>query len=566
MNIKDIIRKDLLELQPYSSARNEFEGNARIFLDANENPYGASFRGVTHLNRYPDPMQKELKSRIAELTNTGTANIIVGNGSDELLDLAVRATTVPGGSNAIIVPPTYGMYSVAAATNNVKIKEVLPDENFNIDADKILEAADQNTRIVFVCSPNNPTGNLAPEEEVTKLAGQFKGLVIVDEAYIDFANNKGMAHLPQQYENVFVMRTFSKARGMAGARLGFGFGHPELIKVLNAIKMPYNVNNLTLEAGLSALDRTGIYRSQTERIIHSRELLSAYLQKIKGVKKVYPSSANFLLIKVDEPVNLYNYLLQQGIVVRDRSNMPLCSGCLRITIGREHENEILTEEIQNFFAEAKPGQQKAQQQPQPQQQPQQPQQPQQQDHSSRTRRRTRETDILADISLHGRGIADIQTGNGFLDHMLELFTFHSKTDLLIRASGDTHIDIHHTMEDIAITLGKALNSALADRKGMNRYGFLMPMDESSATVSIDTGGRSMLVWDVPFRNQNVGGIPVSMFSHFFRSLADNAGFTINISAAGNDDHHLIEAVFKGFARSLKQAVQITDNRIQSTKA
>ncbi|MBS0010865.1 MAG: aminotransferase class I/II-fold pyridoxal phosphate-dependent enzyme, partial [Bacteroidales bacterium] len=240
--MKNIIRPDLLAMKPYSSARSEFKGNARIYLDANENPYGTSFRGLTGLNRYPDPLQTELKERISGSTGLDMDRIIAGNGSDEILDLLVRATTIPGKSNIITIPPTYGMYNVVAAINNVLVKEVLPDEDFNFTADDIIEALDIDTRIVFICSPNNPTGKLAPEREVMRLAEKFNGLVVIDEAYIDFSGTDGFLSLIEKFENIFILRTFSKAWAMAGARLGLGFGHPGLVKVLNTIKMPYNVN------------------------------------------------------------------------------------------------------------------------------------------------------------------------------------------------------------------------------------------------------------------------------------------------------------------------------------
>ena len=546
-DINSIIRPDLLAMKPYSSARNEFTGRARIFLDANENPYGSSFRGVTGLNRYPDPLQTELKKRITDITGIQPERIIAGNGSDELLDLLVRATTIPGESNVITISPTYGMYRVVAETNNLEVKEALPGEDFILDAEKILKAVDNNTRIIFICSPNNPTGNLAPAREVHRLVKQFDGLIIIDEAYIDFSGTDGFLSLIHEYENIFILRTFSKAQGMAGARLGIGYGHPDLVSVLNSIKMPYNVNSLTLAAALNALDREEVCRSQVERIIISREKLRLELSKVKSIKKIFPSSANFLLVRLDNPKGLYDYLLGKGIVVRDRSNMPLCEGCLRISVGTEYENEILIEEINNFFAGKTVTAGK------------------EQNASLVKQRRTRETDILVDINLYGRGIADIQTGSGFLDHMLELFVFHSKTDMLIRASGDINVDIHHTMEDIAITMGQVFNELLGERKGLNRYGFVMPMDESKAIVTIDIGGRNMLVWNVKFHNNIIGLVPASLFKHFFRSLADNAGFTLNIEAEGEDDHHIIEAVFKGFARSLKQAMEITDDKIQSTK-
>ncbi len=570
--IRSLIRPDLLTLKPYSSARNEFTGSARIYLDANENPYGTSFRGVTGLNRYPDPLQRELKVRLSQISGMAEDSIIVGNGSDEILDLLVRATTVPGRSNVITMPPTYGMYSVVAAVNNVAVTEVLPAEDFSFSAESVLGTADSNTAIIFICSPNNPTGNMAPRDEVQKLAEQFEGLLVIDEAYIDFSGTDGFMDMLSDYDNIFILRTFSKARGMAGARLGTGYGHPLLVSVLNAIKMPYNVNSLSLEAAMQSLNKQQVYSSQVERITEGRESLSRELQKIPGVQKVYPSAANFILARFERARELYNYLLGKGIVVRDRSDVPLCEGCLRISVGTERENEVLLEEIGNFYkgavgaaggtgtengASTTTGATGTENGASPT------------DSGAGTvkeRRRTGETDVLADINLYGRGIADIQTGVGFLDHMLELFTFHSGSDMMIRASGDVHVDMHHTVEDIAITLGLAVKKALGDGKGINRYGFVLPMDGSRAIISIDMGGRNMLVWDVGMKETSIGGIPADMFRHFFRSFSDNAGCTLHIEAKGEDDHHIIEAVFKGFARALKEAVRVTGDRVQSTKS
>ncbi len=541
--LRQIIRPDLFDLKPYSPAREEYAGNAMIFLDANENPYGSSYRGITGLNRYPDPLQKELKKKISQMTGIHEDSIIAGNGSDEILDLLVRAVTIPGRSNVITVPPTYGMYEVVAAINNIAVKEVFPDSNFIISAEDILKAADEDSRIIFICSPNNPTGNMAPVKEVEILLKNFSGIVVVDEAYIQFSGSEGLTGLIDKYDNLFILRTFSKSWAMAGARLGLGFGNKLIISVLNKIKMPYNINSLSLEAALHALDRKDIYPEQVDRIIKNRDRLVNELKGISGISKVFPSSANFILVMVDSPRELYNYLLEHGIVVRDRSEMPLCKGCLRISIGTEKQTEALIDTLKAFF-NGERGK-----------------------HTSLLsgRRRTLETDIQVGIDLYGRGLADIQTGSGFLDHMLDLFAFHSKTDLFVRASGDINVDMHHTVEDIAITLGQAVNSILRDRKGMNRYGFVMPMDESRAVVSLDICGRSYLVWDVKLSGSQVGQIPASMFKHFFRSLADNAGITVNIEARGEDDHHIIEAVFKGFARALKQAIYITDDKVQSTK-
>lgn len=547
-DINKIIVPHLRDLKPYSSARDEFKGEAGIFLDANENPYGASFRGVTALNRYPDPRQQELKELISKSENITAANIFIGNGSDEIIDLLIRAVCEPGETSVIVNPPTYGMYAVQAAINNTGIKEVPLNSSFEPDVEAIEKAADSNTRILFICSPNNPTGNMAPRDTILRFVSSFRGLLVIDEAYTGFSEQDGFKDLVGDFPNIVIMRTFSKARGMAGARLGYAFASHDLIQVLNRIKLPYNVNSLTLAAAASVLQREEVWQNQAERIVSERQRVSSSLSQINGVERVWPSVANFLLVKVSDPRSLYAFLAEGGIVVRDRSSMPGCEGCIRVTIGTPAENSLLIEAIGEW---SQGGSSSG-------------------DHDgimkAVKRRITRETDVMVDVRLRGRGISDVQTGSGFFDHMLEQLGFHGNMDIMIRVSGDVETGMHHIIEDVAITLGQAVKQALGNRKGIRRYGFTLPMDESIATVAVDMGGRGNLSWNVSFSGEMTGDVPVEMYPHFFSSFASAAGCTIHITASGENDHHKAEAIFKAFARATRDAVaEDSTGRLPSTK-
>jgi histidinol-phosphate aminotransferase len=549
-DINKILVSHLRTLKPYSSARDEFSGRARVFLDANENAYGASFRGVTALNRYPDPRQQELKEMISRSEGVAAGRIFIGNGSDEIIDLLIRAFCEPGKSSVIINTPTYGMYAVQAAINNITVREVPLDASFEPDTEAIEKNIDSNTRIIFICSPNNPTGNLAPRDTIRRLASSFNGLIVIDEAYIGFSDTEGLKDLLDEFPGIVIMRTFSKARGMAGARLGYAFASHDLIEILSRIKLPYNVNSLTLAAAASLMQREEVWRKQAEITVTERERVAAKLNGMEGILKVCPSAANFLLVKVSDPRSLYQGLAAQGIVVRDRSSMRGCEGCIRITIGTPAENNLLLDALEEWFSRERDNVTVAQTEAM----------------EARKRRVTRETDILVDVRLRGKGVSDIQTGSGFFDHMLEQLGFHGNMDLLIRVSGDVETGMHHIVEDVAITVGQTLREALGDRRGIRRYGFTLPMDESIATVAVDMGGRGNLVWDVSFRGEMTGDIPVEMYSHFFSSFAAAAGCTIHITASGENDHHIAEAIFKAFARATRDAVAVdSTGRLPSTK-
>lgn len=342
MNLDKLVRPNICKLTPYSSARNEFTGSASIFLDANENPYNEPF------NRYPDPLQREVKKRLAAIKGVKPENIFLGVGSDEGIDLAYRIFCRPGIDNVVAIAPSYGMYEVCADINDIEYRRVSLDDNFNFDPDTLLAATDENTKLLWICSPNNPTGNAYPIEMILKTAQAFSGIVMVDEAYIDFSSKGSMIAYLDQCPNVIVLQTFSKAWGRAGLRLGVAYASPEIIDYYNKVKYPYNINAITQEKAIEALENVAEVKAWVDELLDNRSLLAEALEKMSCVKHIYPSDANFLLIRVDNPDCLYNFLCNQGIIVRNRNRVEKCAGCLRITIGTKDENAQLINAINDY--------------------------------------------------------------------------------------------------------------------------------------------------------------------------------------------------------------------------
>lgn len=342
-DLNQLLRENIKKLTPYSSARDEFKGEASIFLDANENSFGSPL--TKWYNRYPDPHQLKVKEKLATIKGVPAENIFLGNGSDECIDLLIRAFCIPGEDNIIICPPTYGMYEVSAHINDVAIKKVPLTPDYQLDLPAIEEAVDDNTKLIFLCSPNNPTGNSLNREDIEVILNNYFGLVVIDEAYINFSALRTFTQELEDYPNLVVMQTLSKAWGLAALRVGMAFASEEIIGVLNRIKPPYNINQASQELVLKALEEVGQVNDMIREIVQQRELLKESLLKLKQVQKVYPSDANFLLVKVDAARETYTKLLEQGIVVRDRSNVVLCEGCLRITVGTPLENKKLVEAL-----------------------------------------------------------------------------------------------------------------------------------------------------------------------------------------------------------------------------
>ena len=337
---RQLLRKHLLNLKSYSSARDEYTGKEGVFLDANENPYGSA--GLTEAyNRYPDPYQQDVKQAVARIKKIGTESIFLGNGSDEPIDLLIRAFCEPGRDKVITVPPTYGMYEVSGGINNVEVVKVPLNDYFQLDVKGVLSATGPDTKILFLCSPNNPTGNLIRKEDIFTLVHQFPNIVVVDEAYIDFAPDNGF--LPHLYRlpNLVVLQTLSKAWGLAGVRLGMAFASPEIVTILNRIKPPYNIAAPTQKIVLEALGKVLAKEKMVADILEQKNWLEKQLALLPIVQHVYPSDANFMLVRVPQPKETYQFLIDRKVIVRDRSSVIHCHGCLRITVGTREENEIL---------------------------------------------------------------------------------------------------------------------------------------------------------------------------------------------------------------------------------
>ena len=524
VDIYNLARPNIRNLAPYSTARDECQVKIGSFLDANENPFDNGY------NRYPDPRQAELKSLISRIKGIPVMNMFIGNGSDEAIDLCFRVFCEPGADNAVSIAPTYGMYKVAADINNVQMREVPLGEGFSLPVDALLKACDDNTKLMFVCSPNNPTGNAFPVAEILRLAESFDGMLVVDEAYIDFSSQPSLSGYINEYPNLIVLQTLSKAYGMAALRLGLAFGDKRTMAMFANVKYPYNISLAGMEKAMSLLKRD--VTAEVELIKSERARMAQALSTLPRVRKVWPSDANFLLAQVDDARGMYDELLAAQVIVRDRSKVSGCGGCLRITVGTPAENDKVLAVIGGLKPESVVERR-----------------------SAKVVRKTRETQIEVCVDLDEKSTDSIDTGLKFLDHMLDQIAHHAGISLSVKAVGDLDVDEHHTMEDVAIVLGEALIKALGDKRGIERYGFVLPMDESRAMVLMDLGGRIEFVWDVEFKREYVGDVPTEMFWHFFRSLGAAMNCNLHISAKGENDHHVAEGIFKAFARALKMAIR-----------
>ncbi len=345
-NLENITRENIRKLIPYSSARSEYKGKEGTFLDANENAFGG---GTLNINRYPDPYQLDLKQKISTIKGLQPENIFVGNGSDEAIDILFRAFCEPGKDNVIICPPTYGMYEVSANINDITIQKInLIPETFQLNIDKILEAIDANTKLIFICCPNNPTGNGVKWNAIKTILENFNGIVVADEAYINFTNYRSLIPELLNYPNLVILQTLSKAWGLAGLRLGMAFASQQIIDVFNKVKPPYNINVASQKLAIDALVNIEEINSQIKMIVSERDRISKELEKFQFIKTVFPSETNFLLVRVQKPLELYNYLCSNQIIVRNRDKETLCEGCLRITIGTIEENNKLLNTLNNY--------------------------------------------------------------------------------------------------------------------------------------------------------------------------------------------------------------------------
>ncbi len=341
-DLNKIIRPIIKELKPYSSARDEFTGKAEVYLDANENPF------ETGLNRYPDPFQQKLKGKISKIKNIPTNSILLGNGSDEVIDLIFRAFCEPGKDEVIILPPTYGMYQVCADINHIETNKISLTKDFEIDETLLFKGISENTKIIWICSPNNPTGNTMDPLVIKNILNSFSGIVVIDEAYIDFSSSQSWIDFLDFHPNLFIIQTLSKAWGLAGLRLGMGFASKQIIAILNKIKPPYNINSLTQEKALEAIGYLEEKNNAVDTILNEKVKLIENIKLIERVKYIYPSDTNFILVKINNATNIYNELVERSIIVRNRSNVSLCEDCLRITVGDSTENKKLLDAIKEI--------------------------------------------------------------------------------------------------------------------------------------------------------------------------------------------------------------------------
>ena len=340
VTIESLVRANIAALSPYSTARDEYQGELGVFLDANESPYDNGY------NRYPDPHQKSLKARLSEIKGIEAKNIFVGNGSDEAIDLMFRVFCEPAEDNAVAIAPSYGMYKVSAAINNIEMREVQLGEDFSLPVDALLGACDQNTKLMFICSPNNPTGNSFPRKDILSLAEEFEGMLVVDEAYIDFAEAESLKSEIDRYPNIVVLQTMSKAWAMAGLRLGLALADSRVVEIMSQVKYPYNINKAALQIVEQLLDEP--IDDKVKEIVEQRGVVAEKLAAMPFVSKVYPSDANFVLARVDDADAIYEHLIADGIIVRNRNRVRGCEGCLRITIGTKQENEKLIQSLERY--------------------------------------------------------------------------------------------------------------------------------------------------------------------------------------------------------------------------
>ena len=342
-SLKDLVRPNIWCLKPYSCARDEFRGRkASVFIDANENPYNNPY------NRYPDPLQMSLKTRISEQKRIAPEQIFLGNGSDEAIDIVYRIFCIPQRDNVVAIEPTYGMYQVCADINDIEYRKVLLDDNFGLDAEKLLGVVNTHTKVIWLCSPNNPTGNNLDEKEIEKVIRSFDGIVVLDEAYSDFSSRSPFRHRLDEFPNLIVLNTFSKAWGCAAIRLGLAYASEEIIGLFNKVKYPYNVNKLTQDAAIEILGKRRDVENWVKLILEERPKLMSSVAELRICEKVYPTEANFFLAKMNDATAIYEYLIDNGVVVRNRSKVALCDNCLRITVGTPQENNVLLAALRKY--------------------------------------------------------------------------------------------------------------------------------------------------------------------------------------------------------------------------
>lgn len=548
MNYSELARLSIKSMPDYKSARSLFKGTEdKIYLDANESP-DEPYIGASGLNRYPAQQPQQAIDSLCRLYDVSSRNLILTRGADEAIDLLVRTFCESNQDKVLISSPTFPMYAQAARIQGAEILDVpLKNQDFAIDVDGIARAiSEEKPKIVFICSPNNPTATTVPLADIVRVcrAAENIALVVIDETYIEFSDSGSCTSLLETYPNMVVLRTISKSYAAAGIRAGVAIAAQDIIAVLRKVEAPYPVPQPVAREIVKILadrnkDRLDQRRAET------RERRKAWEVRIGAwavTERVYPSDTNFLLVRFKDASTILDRCRRNNIVLRDQSHVRGLENCIRITIGSEDEMNLLETVILGQDRPSTAGQRVA-----------------------RVQRTTSETSIDVTVNLDKSAPTSIRTGIGFYDHMIEQIARHAGISIVMACDGDLEIDPHHSVEDCAIALGEALRMALGDKCGINRYGFVVPMDEALCEVSLDLSGRAMAVFDAQFPDQMVGGLPCDMVEHIFRSIAENMKATCHIKVSGRNSHHMVEACFKSFGRALGQAVRQETQNIPSTK-
>ncbi len=541
-----LARPEVLGLEPFDiAANNAFAAPDAIKLDANENPYPPLVDGplARSVNRYPEPQPARLKATLAALYGVQPENIVITRGADDAIDMLVRAYCRPGIDGAAICTPTFSAYAHFVRVQGARLIEARLSPTFDVDAKEFLAAAngEDNLKLAFICTPNNPTGNEVDPELILEVADALPETIIVaDEAYLDFSSTQSLAGEAARRPNLVVLKTLSKAFGLAGARVGCAIGEPATIAMAARALPPYPIPSPSVDAALAALapSRRAVHEERIARIKADRDRIASQLAQSPIVRSVQSGGGNFLFVQVDDPEKLADRLRSLAIRVRFRPNA--APGGVRVTIGTEAENEAL---LRGFgLDEAESISRRAE-----------------------LVRDTRETQIAVAVDLDRQSPRTIDTGVAFYDHMLDQVAAHGGFSLLLSCDGDIEIDPHHSIEDCAIALGTALSKALGDKRGIRRFGFALPMDEAQAQVLIDLSGRPFCRFEGNFASDRIGAYPTEMTAHVFRSLADSMGAAIHVSVEGENDHHKTEACFKAFGRALRDAIRCEGDVLPSTK-
>jgi histidinol-phosphate aminotransferase/imidazoleglycerol-phosphate dehydratase/histidinol-phosphatase len=537
---ESIARKTVVAMLPYSARGGATDA---LHLDANENPYAPPpVVGATGFNRYPAQQPENLVRRLASIYGVNTDQIMVGRGADEGIECLIRAFCEAEQDSILTCPPTFGYYKTCADIQGAGIVEVPLSATYQWDISAVIEAGrPSDVKMVFLCSPNNPTGNSLTRDAILRVCSELsETLVVVDEAYIEFSDQESLANQIRTVPNLVVLRTLSKAFALAGVRGGVLLADPRIIALLIKVLPPYPIARPVEAAILNALapSAMSVHAQRLAETLSERVRLAKGLEQSDFVETVFPSDTNFLLLDVKNEAVLLKQLRKFNVKIRDYRST---TGHMRISIGSPEENTIALQAFGVIDI------------------------PQNIDRIGEIFRKTNETDISVRVNLDDPSQTKIETGIGFYDHMLEQISKHGGFGLTMSCEGDLHIDAHHTVEDTALAFGAALKSALGDKAGIGRYGYVIPMDETQAQVAIDLSGRAAAVFKGEFPTDHVGDFPVEMCPHFFESLAQTLGAAIHVDVKGDNSHHMIEACFKGVGRALRPAFAVSGSEIPSTK-